>query len=84
VGQKYIRLYSHTETEKLYPHPSTLLANTSQVDLDIPDHDSFPLFAAAEYRECVLQPGEMLFIPPRFWHYVRSLSVSFSVSFWWT
>ena len=39
--------------------------------------------ACACVRMRVLQPGEMLYIPPRWWHYVKSLSVSFSVSFWW-
>ncbi|KAH6895331.1 hypothetical protein B0T10DRAFT_477671 [Thelonectria olida] len=36
-----------------------------------------------EYRECILEPGDTLVIPIGWWHYVRSLSVSFSVSFWW-
>ncbi|KJZ79793.1 hypothetical protein HIM_00507 [Hirsutella minnesotensis 3608] len=36
-----------------------------------------------EYRECVLGPGDTLLIPIGWWHYVRSLSVSFSISFWW-
>jgi mitochondrial division protein 1 len=36
-----------------------------------------------EYRECILGPGDTLLIPIGWWHYVRSLSVSFSVSFWW-
>lgn len=36
-----------------------------------------------EYWECVLRPGDALVIPIGWWHYVRSLSVSFSVSFWW-
>jgi lysine-specific demethylase 8 len=31
VGEKYLRIYSTTETEKLYPHDSFLLVNTSQV-----------------------------------------------------
>lgn len=36
-----------------------------------------------EYWECVLGPGDTLLIPMGWWHYVRSLSISFSVSFWW-
>ncbi|KAF7560502.1 hypothetical protein G7046_g3651 [Stylonectria norvegica] len=36
-----------------------------------------------ECWECVLGPGETLVVPMGWWHYVRSLSVSFSVSFWW-
>lgn len=43
----------------------------------------FPLFGDAEYLETVLGPGECLYIPVGWWHYVRSLSASFSVSFWW-
>ncbi|KAG5982114.1 hypothetical protein E4U55_002274 [Claviceps digitariae] len=36
-----------------------------------------------EYWECILEEGDTLLIPMGWWHYVRSLSVSFSVSFWW-
>lgn len=36
-----------------------------------------------EYWECILGPGDTLLIPMGWWHYVRSLTVSFSVSFWW-
>ncbi|KAF7663497.1 hypothetical protein LDENG_00208300 [Lucifuga dentata] len=84
AGSKYIRLYSPEDTEKLYPHPSQLLHNTSQVEVENPDKERFPEFATAPYVECVLQPGEVLFIPVRHWHYVRSLELSFSVSFWWS
>uniref|UniRef100_A0A3Q2QYS1 Lysine-specific demethylase 8 n=1 Tax=Fundulus heteroclitus TaxID=8078 RepID=A0A3Q2QYS1_FUNHE len=84
VGSKYIRLYSPEDTEKLYPHESQLLHNTSQVEVENPDAERFPEFVKAAYLECVLKPGDLLFIPVKHWHYVRSLEVSFSVSFWWS
>lgn len=43
----------------------------------------FPLFKDARYIEGVLGPGECLYIPVGWWHYVESLSTSFSMSFWW-
>ncbi|XP_060882600.1 lysine-specific demethylase 8 [Labrus mixtus] len=84
VGSKYIRLYSPEDSDKLYPHQSELLHNTSQVEVENPDAEQFPEFSKAPYQECVLQPGEVLFIPVKHWHYVRSLELSFSVSFWWS
>lgn len=33
------------------------------MDLDSPDSEAYPLFAQAEYVECILGPGEMLYIP---------------------
>lgn len=83
MGRKYIRLYSRAQTDRLYPHPTQLLFNTSQVDVENPDLKLFPEFRSAVYQECLLNPGEVLFIPVRHWHYVRALDTSFSVSFWW-
>ncbi len=40
-------------------------------------------FKRLEYFDCILEEGEVLYIPVGWWHYVRGLSVSFSVSFWW-
>lgn len=40
-------------------------------------------FEHVPYVDCILNPGDTLYIPIGWWHYVRGLSVSFSVSFWW-
>ena len=82
VGAKRIRLYHPQYSDRLYPVEGKLY-NNSQVDVERPDLERFPLAANLPYWECTLQRGEMLYIPPRFWHHVRSLSISFSVSFWW-
>lgn len=56
-----------------------------RIDLDAQraEHLKFPLFGQAKYVEGILGPGESLYIPLGWWHYVESLSTSFSVSFWW-
>ncbi|KAK3097213.1 hypothetical protein FSP39_007552 [Pinctada imbricata] len=82
MGAKYIRLYSDSVSDMIYPHDDMLLCNTSKVDVENPDTTQFPKFKHAPYTECVLGSGEMLYIPPKYWHFVKSLSVSFSVSFW--
>ncbi|OIV99422.1 hypothetical protein TanjilG_17232 [Lupinus angustifolius] len=84
IGKKYIRLYSASLSEDLSPYPDTMLSNSSQVDLDDIDERKFPKVADLEFVDCILEEGEMLYIPPKWWHYVRSLTPSCSVSFWWS
>ena len=94
VGKKYIRLYSPDECSKLYPKSMELgvdMSNTSEVPaerfemrrIEIDDEDGFPLFNEAQYVETILEQGDALYIPVGWWHYVKSLTVSISVSFWW-
>ncbi|KAG6588179.1 Lysine-specific demethylase JMJ30 [Cucurbita argyrosperma subsp. argyrosperma] len=83
VGKKYIRLYDASLCEELYPYTETMLCNSSQVDLDNIDEKEFPKVVDLDFVDCILEEGEMLYIPPKWWHYVRSLTTSFSVSFWW-
>ncbi|KAK4695452.1 hypothetical protein P7C71_g2303, partial [Lecanoromycetidae sp. Uapishka_2] len=88
VGRKYVRLYSPEESARLYPRgvdakSGVDMSNTSEVEVEGADVGRFPLFQEAKFLECVLEEGECLYVPVGWWHYVRSLSVSFSVSFWW-
>ncbi|XP_044949742.1 lysine-specific demethylase JMJ30-like isoform X3 [Hordeum vulgare subsp. vulgare] len=61
------------------PHHNIL----AQVDLDNVDMNEFPKVENLDFMDCILEEGDMLYIPPKWWHYVRSLSISFSISFWW-
>ena len=59
--------------------------NTSAVDIENPDHVRFPnykLLGPVPY-ECVLGPGDGLYLPKRWWHHVRSLEMSVSANVWW-
>ncbi|CAM6129797.1 unnamed protein product [Calypogeia fissa] len=83
LGQKYVRLYSPQLSEQLYPFSEFMLCNSSQVDLDNPDYQKHPEIRKLSCMDYILEEGDMLYIPPTWWHYVRSLTRSFSVSFWW-
>jgi hypothetical protein len=47
-----------------------------------PDLGVYPLFANAVYAEVLLQPGEMLYIPRRWWHWVTSYDRNIALSIW--
>lgn len=98
VGRKYVRLYAPRESAKVYARGieegGVDMGNTSALDIGVlagwdgtleeqsTAHTTFPLFSEANFVDCILEEGECLYIPLGWWHYVRSLSVSFSVSFW--
>ncbi len=81
AGRKLLHLVAPAESAKMYPSKKFDQGTTiSQVDLENYDAEKFPEFAEARKHRIVLQPGEMIFIPRGWWHHVRSLDVSISVS----
>lgn len=82
-GTKQILLFSPKDSEYLYPHQDKLLFNTAQVNPTKPDLLKYPNYYKAAPYKCLLEAGEMLYIPPKWWHHVTALENSFSVSFWW-
>lgn len=82
-GYKRIILYHPNDSSNLYPYDTRLLNNTAQVDPLNPNYEKWPNFIKAKGLMTYLKPGEMLYIPPKWWHHVTSLTSSFSVSFWW-
>ncbi len=85
VGAKYVRLYKKESSSRLYVSKDKSYGgqgNMSDLDCEREDFEKHPLAKECSYTEVVLFPGDCLFIPSREWHYVRSLSTSVSVNFW--
>lgn len=67
------------------------MSNNSNVDIfamECSPHEdwdeTWPGISEVPYIECLLGPGEALYIPKGWWHYIRSISATgISVSFWW-
>jgi hypothetical protein len=83
VGTKRFTLFPPYEQDKLYTFPRLHpLWHKSQVDFHAPDIGAFPRYAEAEVYEAVLEPGDLLYVPPLWWHNVESLTESVSLSTW--
>ncbi|MFP2926448.1 cupin-like domain-containing protein [Pyxidicoccus sp. 3LG] len=77
LGRKHVRLAPSFQRHLVYSRFGTF----SHVDAGKPDLKAFPLYAEANVVEAVVEPGELLFIPLGWWHWVRALDVSASVTF---
>eukprot|EP01128_Nolandella_sp_AFSM9_P011341 TRINITY_DN804_c0_g2_i5.p1 TRINITY_DN804_c0_g2~~TRINITY_DN804_c0_g2_i5.p1 ORF type:complete len:472 (-),score=80.38 TRINITY_DN804_c0_g2_i5:816-2231(-) len=91
VGYKYVRLYHASESQYLYATPTPAISTKQQQNLSsitgLESEDvveRFPLLSHAKYEELLLGPGDTLFMPAGVWHYVRSLTTSMSINFWFT
>ena len=86
VGVKRVLLVDPRHSARLYPHGG-IMGNTSQVDPEADwqpfESHPFPLFPGTPLYAATLLPGQALYIPPHWWHHVRALTQSFSVSLWW-
>ncbi|XP_037645882.1 HSPB1-associated protein 1 homolog isoform X1 [Sebastes umbrosus] len=84
-GRKRWHLFPPEDTANLYPTriPYEESSVFSQVDVLRPDLSRFPAFPGARAHVVTLQPGQVLFVPRLWWHYVESLDhVTVSVNSW--
>jgi hypothetical protein len=75
-GWKHVILISPLATHRL----SNSIGVYSDVDPLAPDYERFPRFDGVRQLQISVGPGEALFIPVGWWHYVTALETSISVS----
>lgn len=81
-GRKKAYLVAPDEPKLLYPYRWNV--GHSPLDPIAPDLEAFPRFAEATVYEAVLEPGDVLFIPQHWWHFLHSLEPSISVNSWFS
>lgn len=83
-GRKRFFLIPPDESSLVYPHPLlSRLPQASAVDAANPDYRRFPRFREAHPVTVDVGPGDMLFIPSRWWHQVHTLDMSLCINWWW-
>ncbi len=76
-GRKRVILIPPQFSKAIYQHPFTV---ASYVDLDNPDYDKFPALKNVWGYQCVVNPGETLFMPSGHWHFIEYMDGGYSIS----
>lgn len=76
MGRKSIKLIPSTQMHRVY----NSVGYHSDVDFENYSQQDYPLLRDAHIAEVVINPGEMLFIPLGWWHHVKALDVSVSIT----
>ncbi|UJH66687.1 cupin-like domain-containing protein [Allomuricauda sp. SCSIO 65647] len=81
VGRKIMIVASPKFKQNFYPSPKfDYGAVLSRVDLNNFDEEKFPAFREIEFFIVELEPGDVLYNPKGWWHYVKSLEPSISTN----
>lgn len=76
-GQKEVLLFAPSESRKLYQQPFTV---RTYADIINPDYQKYPKLKEVEGYRDILLPGETLFMPSGYWHYMHYLTGGFAMS----
>jgi hypothetical protein len=81
-GTKRIFLAPPHHDEFLYSSEANAILFGSPFDPEAPDFEKFPLARQALMIECIVNPGELLYVPAGWYHQVRALTFSLSANRW--
>ncbi|HEY1996785.1 cupin-like domain-containing protein [Paraburkholderia sp.] len=77
MGRKKVKLVPMSDTPNMYNH----LHCYTQVDGSAIDVARFPALEQAQLIECTIGPGDLLFLPIGWWHYVEGLEASVTMTY---
>ncbi|CAJ1958208.1 unnamed protein product [Cylindrotheca closterium] len=85
VGRKRVLLFP--PDTQVYAGHNGQQSNTSPIEPE-PENESlikqqYPLFDQTTGVSCEVGPGDALYIPSKWYHYVKSLDIAASVNIWW-
>jgi len=82
-GRKQWNLYAPSNQSQLYLFPFLHFHHAqTQVDVENPDHEAYPLFKDALRYEGITGPGEALYMPAMWFHNVITLDTAINVNSW--
>jgi lysine-specific demethylase 8 len=79
-GTKKVVLVSPDDSLYLYPFPDN--HTKSQVACENPDLKAQPKLKNVTFIDGFLEPGDVLFIPKGWWHYLKSSQKSITLTYW--
>jgi hypothetical protein len=80
TGRKYVAVAAPSDSAFFRSMPLTERENRHSRAMP---WDACTQAACSTLHDAVLGPGDLLYIPPRYWHFLQSCSTSVSVSRWW-
>jgi len=81
-GSKRIFLAPPHHDAFVYANEANPVLFGSPFDPEAPDFDTYPLARDAATVSCVVEPGDMLYVPAGWFHQVRALEFSLSANRW--
>ncbi len=81
-GTKRIILSPPHHDAFLYTREANAILFGSPFNPEAPDFEQFPLARQATLIECIVEPGELLYVPAGWYHHVRALTFSLSSNRW--
>lgn len=76
-GRKRVVMFSPEQSAFLYHLPYSV---ASYVDINKPDYEKYPALTKAHGWETILEPGETIFMPSGYWHYIEYTDGGYSIA----